>query len=185
MKPLFASLAAALGMLAASGRASAQSGVHDFHADVEVDPTAYVLSGSSLHVGLGWKRARLDLSLYSIAVPGFAAGDDRFDVSYAGYGVKLQYFLFDEQSGGFVGVDSGLARPLVQLKGTSLASRRTEVDAGVNFGWRFDLPAGLYATPWVGVSYTFNRKDVTLGGSTYSTSAVTIFPAVHLGYRFR
>jgi hypothetical protein len=163
----------------------AASWAKDFHADVEVDPTAYVLSGSSLHVGLGWKRVRLDLAVYSIAVPGFALGNEAFDVSYQGYGMKAQYFLFAEQSGGFIGVDSGVTRPLVQLKGTALASRRTEVDAGVNFGWRFDLPAGLYATPWLGVSYTFNRKDVTLGGSTYSGSAVTIFPAVHLGYRFR
>jgi hypothetical protein len=67
----------------------------------------------------------------------------------------------------------------------ALASRQTELEAGINLGWRFDLPARFYATPWVGVSHAFNRKDVTLGGSTYAGSGITVFPAVHLGYRFR
>jgi len=40
------------------------------HADFEVDPTALVLAGHSLHVGSGWKRVRLDLGAFATLVPG-------------------------------------------------------------------------------------------------------------------
>src|SRR5262245_36496062 len=48
-----------------------------FHADVEIDPTAYVLGGYSLHVGLGWRRVRVDLGAFAMTLPGaFVPGDD-------------------------------------------------------------------------------------------------------------
>jgi len=158
----------------------------DFHADFEVDPTAYVLRGYSLHVGLGWKRLRLDLGAFALALPAGLTGNDDFAVAFDGYGAKLQYFLFsDEQRGGFVGVDAGVARPLVQRRGTELHARHTEVMAGVNFGWRFVFLQDFYATAWLGLSRTLNAHDVTLAGSTYEPARYTVFPAVHLGYRFR
>lgn len=154
-----------------------------FHADFEVDPTAYALSGYSLHVGLGWKRLRLDLGAFAMALPDFAKSDDSFEVSFDGFGSKLQYFVLAEQRGLFVGVDAGVARPLVQRG--ELASKDSQYSIGVNAGYRFDLGAHLYATPWLGVSYAFSAEDVTLGGTTYQHDPVTIFPAVHVGYRFR
>ena len=154
-----------------------------FHADFEVDPTAYALSGYSLHVGLGWQRLRLDLGAFAMALPDFAKSDDSFEVSFDGFGSKLQYFVLAEQRGLFVGVDAGVARPLVQRG--ELASKDSQYSIGVNAGYRIDLGAHLYATPWLGVSYAFSAEDVTLGGTTYQQNPVTIFPAVHVGYRFR
>ncbi|MCC6998348.1 MAG: hypothetical protein IT370_27295 [Deltaproteobacteria bacterium] len=154
-----------------------------FHADFEVDPTAYALSGYSLHVGLGWKRLRLDLGAFAMALPDFAKSDDSFEVWFDGFGSKLQYFVLAEQRGLFLGVDAGVARPLVQRG--ELASKDSQYSIGVNAGYRFDLGANLYATPWLGVSYAFSAEDVTLGGTTYAQNPVTIFPAVHVGYRFR
>jgi hypothetical protein len=157
----------------------------DFHADFEVDPTAYVLSGHSLHVGLGWKKLRLDLGAFALALPAAMTGHNDFDVAFDGYGIKLQYFPFAEQRGAFVGLDAGLARPFVRRKGTDLAVRATEYSAGINFGWRFMFFERFYATAWLGISRPLAREPVTLAGSTYQGSAVTFFPAVHLGYRFR
>lgn len=165
---------------AATAQSSSSS---SFHADFEIDPTAYALSGYSLHVGLGWKRLRLDLGAFAMALPDFAKSDDSFEVSFDGFGSKLQYFVLAEQRGLFVGVDAGVARPLVQRG--ELASKDSQYSIGVNAGYRIGLGAHLYATPWLGVSYAFSAEDATLGGTTYEHNPVTIFPAVHVGYRFR
>lgn len=156
-----------------------------FHADAEVDPTAYVFSGFSLHVGLGWKRWRLDVGNYGMKVPEFVHGNSDYDVTFDGYGAKLQYFLTDEQMGGFVGVDWGLNNMYLARKGTDLANKQTQYGVGVDLGWRFGLVGGLYLVPWVGVSYNFNPRDVTLAESTYHSSHWSPFAAIHVGYRFR
>lgn len=57
--------------------------------------------------------------------------------------------------------------------------------AGIDVGWRINLPAGFYLKPWVGFDFTFNPRDVTLGGQTFKGSIFNVFPAIHIGYRFR
>lgn len=152
--------------------------------DVEVDPTAYVLSGYSVHVGVGWTRLRVDLGAFAIAVPRFVHGNDGFSSSVDGLGVKLQYFPFAEEHGGFVGVDAGFNRQLIRLDGTDLAAREEQLSLGAHVGWRFEIGPSFYATPWIGLSYGFNVHDVTLNGQTFRQGPWTVFPAVHLGYRF-
>lgn len=154
------------------------------HLDVEIDPTAYILRGYSLHVGIGWRRLRVDLGAYAMTMPEFMHGNPDFDVSFHGFGVKAQLFPLAEQRGLFVGVDTGLAMPLVQRRDTDLARRGLQVSVGAHIGWRFPIIAGLYVTPWVGVSYSFNAEDVTLANRTYTNNPITVFPAVHIGYRF-
>src|SRR5262249_42230115 len=128
--------------------------------DVEVDPTAYVLSGYSVHVGVGWTRLRVDLGAFAIAVPRFVHGNDGFSSSVDGLGVKLQYFPFAEEHGGFVGVDAGFNRQLIRLDGTDLAAREEQLSLGAHVGWRFEIGPSFYATPWIGLSYGFNVHDV-------------------------
>jgi hypothetical protein len=156
-----------------------------FHGDFEIDPTAYALGGQSLHVGLGWKRVRVDLGAFGLTLPSAAVGNDDFAVAFDGYGVKLQYFLFAEQRGGFVGIDGAVDHTQIERRGTDLARRRTSFSAGVNFGWRFVFAGSFYATPWLGLGHTFNDRPVTLAASTYEPNRLVVFPAVHLGYRFR
>ncbi|MDB4961252.1 MAG: hypothetical protein JWP01_1251 [Myxococcales bacterium] len=170
-------------LLAAAHTAHAQPPVP--HADVEIDPTAYVLEGYSLHVGLGWKQLRVDLGTFAIAVPSAIQTNEAFDVSLQGAGVKLQYFPFAEQRHAFVGVDMIVGRQLVERVGTTMASRDLQVSLGVAAGWRFPIGKQIYATPWIGVTYGSKIDDVHLAGSTYETKRITVFPAVHLGYRFR
>lgn len=156
-----------------------------FHLDVEIDPTAYVFRGYSLHVGLGWKRVRLDLGAFAMAVPHFFQSNDAFDVSFDGFGAKLQYFPFAEQRGAFLGVDAGMAWQLTQRTDSDLAARSAHVSLGVNAGWRFALGDHFYVTPWIGVSRAFGAGNVALGGTTYESNPITVFPAVHVGYRFK
>ncbi len=153
-------------------------------ADIEIDPIAYAFDGFSLHAGIAYKRLRIDLGAYAMSLPGFLNDQDAFDVSFNGYGVKVQYFVFEEQTGGFVGLGTGVSNVLVKRVGTQLADTHTQFSAGANLGWRFDLVGGFYATPWVGFDYTFNPKDVTLAGETFESNPFMIFPTVHLGYRF-
>jgi hypothetical protein len=155
------------------------------HADVEVDPTAYALDGDSIHVGVGTGRFRLDLGSFAEHLPQAFHGHDGFDVSFDGFGVKAQVFLAEDQRGWFAGVDGGVLRILAERRGTDLAERQHVVSAGVHAGYRFELPDGFYVTPWLGVGYDFGGHDVTLGGSTYHPDPISIFPAVHLGFRFR
>lgn len=156
-----------------------------FHADAEVDPTAYVLSGYSLHVGLGHRKTRLDVGNFALTVPRFVHGNDDFDVSFHGYGLKLQQFLFSEQRGAFVGVDVGVLQTVTRLRHTDRAEQHTQVGVGVHGGYRFELGAGFYATTWLGVGRNFGARDVTLDGKTFEKQTWTVFPAVHLGLRFR
>jgi hypothetical protein len=180
----FAPDATAQPALASEGPPAASVTPARLHVDAEVDPTAYVLSGYSLHLGLGWRRVRLDLGAFAMALPGFAVSNDAFDVSFHGFGAKLQVFPFAEQRGGFVGIDSALAWQLAQRSEGDLAATTRQVTLGVNVGWRFMLGEHLYVTPWVGVSRAFGARDVTLAGSTYQPQKVLVFPAIHVGYKF-
>lgn len=155
-----------------------------FHVDAETDPTAFILDGYSLHLGLGYGRLRLDLGVFAMKVPSQIHGNKDFDVSFDGFGAKLHYFVFADQKHLFAGIDTGVNRMLAERKGSDLAVRQEQYGIGAHVGWRIPLPAGFYVTPWVGVSHSFNASDITLGGATFKSNPVTIFPAIHLGYRF-
>ena len=151
-----------------------------WHADVEVDPTAYVLDGSSIHVGIGYDRWRLDAGNFALDMPAFTHTPG-FDVGLTGYGLKLQ--LFPWETGAFVGVDTAVARFAIERDG--MIAHETDVQLGVHAGYRIDIAHGFYATPWLGVGYLFGAHDVALAGRTFHAEPVTVFPAVHLGYQFQ
>jgi hypothetical protein len=155
------------------------------HADAEIDPTAYALAGNSIHVGVGAGHLRVDLGNFAMALPAFAHADDGFDVSFYGYGAKLQYFGRASQRGWFAGVDAGVLRVLARRQGTELTATQLQIGVGVHAGYRISLPAGFYATPWLGVGYDLGADPITLGGGTYKPSKISVFPAIHFGYAFR
>lgn len=174
----------AMGTAHAEPDATPRTDERPAHVDLETDPTAFIMSGYSLHLGLGWKRARLDLGGYGMDLPQFMHGNDGLDVSFYGAGAKLQYFLFAEQKGAFVGVDGGVMRLNVRSTETDASAGATQLGFGVNAGYRIMLPAGFYATPWLGVGYTVNARDLAVGAQTFKSNPATFFPAIHLGYRF-
>jgi hypothetical protein len=164
---------------------ASEKGAARLHLDVEVDPTAYLLNGYSAHLGVGWERLRLDLGAFAADVPRFLHGNAGFSTTFHGYGAKLQLFLAAEQAGPFVGVEGQRAHQQVRLDGTGLSSRQVTWSAGVDAGWRFTLGRRLYLTPWVGLQYSPGARDVTLDGRTFRSHAWTVYPAVHVGYRFQ
>ncbi|MCE9578335.1 MAG: hypothetical protein K8W52_34730 [Deltaproteobacteria bacterium] len=183
--PALASPDAAADAAPATAPAATLHGPRELHADAEIDPTAYALAGNSIHVGIGYRHLRVDLGNFAMALPAFAHADDGFDVSFTGYGAKLQYFGSAAQRGWFAGIDAGVLKLDARRQGTDLAGHQVQIGAGVHAGYRIALPAGFYATPWLGVGYNFNTSPITLGGSTYTPSKFSVFPAVHLGYQFR
>jgi len=179
------SLATLLALVTTSTVALAEPASPALRADVEVDPTAYVLDGYSVHAGIERGRWRLDLGAFALALPASIHGNDGFSASFDGFGAKLQYFVFAEGEGGFVGVDASMTRLLVQLDGSDDASRQRQVGVGVNLGWRFPITHGVYATPWLGLGRTVSGNgDGMLGGRTFTMTPWTVFPAVHVGRRF-
>lgn len=181
---LATSAIAAPASAAESAARTAKPASSGLHLDLETDPTAFVFRGYSLHAGVGYDHLRLDVGAYAMDLPGFMESNKGFESSFRGAGAKLQLFLFDEQKGGFVGIDSGISHLRVDLAGTDHHASQNQVSTGVNLGWRFALPYGLYATPWLGISYSFGANEMTVDGNGYHPNAVTFFPAVHVGYRF-
>ena len=159
--------------------------VRDLALDLEVDPTAYVMSGYSVHAGIGWKRFRVDLGTFAMDLPEFLHGNEGFEASFAGAGVKLQYFPLAAQRGLFVDVGLGVTRREVTLVETGTTRRDTAASIGASIGYRFTLPHGFYATPWIGANVDLEDGHLMVDGRTFSTPSVTPFAAIHLGYRFR
>lgn len=153
--------------------------------DVEIDPTAYALRGHSVHAGLGWEHLRVDLGAFAMEVPRFAGGTEGFTTSFSGFGAKAQWFLREGLAGPFLGVSAGVSSALVQRDGTELAARRRLVGLGAHVGWRLDLGDAFYVTPWIGVDRNLGSRDVVLDGRTAKGLPWSVFPAVHVGYRFR
>lgn len=176
------SLLAALSLAAHAGPVATDDPA--LHADVEIDPTAYALDGNSLHVGLARGALRLDLGNFGLALPS-ALVDDGFAARFDGFGAKLQWFPRTPQRGLFVGADAAVGRVQIERRSTHVVAHDRQVGLGVHVGYRVDLPARLYVTPWIGVSYQAGASDVTLDGATYHARAISVFPAVHVGYRLR
>lgn len=189
-----------LGLLAGAGwvsvgnaRASVSGAVADapraagaeWHADVEVDPTAYIFNGNSLHVGLGYARWRLDLGNFGMDVPAFAEPNHGFAASGNGYGLKFQLFPFAEQTGVVVGIDAAVARMNIRQSSSGVALNQTQLAAGVNAGYRWHLPASFYVTAWLGLSYSFGARDLSFAGADYEMNPWRVFPAIHVGYQLR
>lgn len=163
----------------------ARSATSALHVDAETDPTAFALSGYSLHLGLGHRAWRLDLGAFAMDIPQFVHGNSDFDTSFSGFGAKLQHFPFEDRAKLFIGLDASLNRVLVERHNVDLAVRQHQPSVGVNLGYRVMLPAEFYVTPWIGVGRVFNARDVSLGDKTFAMAAYSVFPAIHLGRRFQ
>jgi hypothetical protein len=175
-------VAAVLALLAL---ATTTAAAEPLEGDVEIDPTAYALSGHSLHAGIARGHWRVDLGNFGLEMPRAIHGNDAFDASFTGYGAKLQYFARASRTGWFAGVDAAVATTHARLRGTDLTASDTSFAVGVHGGYRVALPANLYATLWLGVGYNAGARDLVLEGKRFEAMPVNVFPAVHLGYRFR
>jgi hypothetical protein len=172
----------ALGVLASSSlvappRAAAQ-------VEIEIDPLAYAFNGFSLHVAKVLGNVRVNVGTFGIDVPRFLHSNDEWDATMRGMGVKFDY-LGASIDGFFVGADAGYMRMKYSPEGDPRDVRRDEIGFGMRTGYRLPIGrSGLYIAPWVGVQYSFNGDDVVLDGSAFERRPLTIFPTVHIGWRF-
>lgn len=152
-------------------------------ADIELDPLAYALGGTSVHVGIHEGHIRGDLGAFSLDVPEAFHGNEGFALSMAGAGAKVDYFPFSKRSGFFAGVEASFAKTTVIEEESRSAVRRTNLNLGVRAGYRIDLTDALFLSPWVGVGYA-TGDDVLIAGKTFKHTHLTLFPTVHVGYKF-
>ena len=176
----------ACAMLSISGPLAAQEEPSGFHADAEIDPLSYATGGHSVHVGVGYRRIRVDFSAFALDYPGFLEPTDGLQSSMNGFGIKVQVFPFWEQRGGFIGVQAELTHTLLLSERSTAAWRGRSASVAINVGWRFMLLADLYVSPWLLFSYDLAEHDVQLDGLSYHSGGLNApFPVLHIGYRFR
>jgi len=154
--------------------------------EAEADPTAYALKGFSVHAGhpMFDRRARLQLGAFGAQTPEWIHGNSGFTEDSRGVTLKFDYFPLRPLSGLFVGADSNYARVRYELDQTHERTYRNLVGVGPRLGYRFNVGRHLYISPWVSVDYQFNARDVTIAGKIFHQSSYSVFPAVHLGWRF-
>jgi hypothetical protein len=153
--------------------------------DVEIDPIAFAFAGHSLHVGLGWRRFRLDLGTFAADVPEFLHEEDDLDIRVDGFGSKLDAYWRTDRTGPFAGIEVNASQSGVTDTRTGIFDRQAQLSAGVRLGWRIPLPASFYATPWVGFDVSTGSGDRHVGARTYQQSAFSVFPTIHVGRVFR
>jgi hypothetical protein len=152
--------------------------------EVEVDPIAYAASGFSLHVAKVLGPMRLNLGAFGADVPSWMHGNEGWTSTMRGAGVKVDY-VGAPSAGFFVGAEGGYMRMDYRLLREGENVKRDVVGVGLRGGYRLPLGGrGLYIAPWVGVGYNFDGPAVEVGGEEFERSPISIFPTVHIGWRF-
>lgn len=157
--------------------------------EVEADPIAFIFNGYSFHLGYTMGHLRFDAGVFGIKQPNFALENKLFSVFSSGGGVKVDYLLRPNR-GLFVGLQSDYATDKIGLKASGGTQSVSGVTLGLRTGYRFMFGKkehqfkGLYLVPWVGLIHSLNPSVVTKGAHNYTQSQWSVFPTIHLGYRF-
>jgi hypothetical protein len=151
---------------------------------IETDPLAFALKGYSLHVARETGAYRFSVGAFAADVPEWVHGNEGFESSVRGVGLKLHHYLSPSRTGTFVGAELSSVRTRIERTDLSQAVFRDSVNIGVEAGYRYELGRGFYATPWIAVSYDLDAADVPVGDRVFKWRAAGGFAAIHLGYRF-
>jgi hypothetical protein len=152
--------------------------------DVEVDPIAYALSGYSAHLGVTWKRLRLDVGVFALEIPETLHGTDGVDVWGHGFGAKLDYYITQRDTGLFAGVQLSRMTEKLTDRATMEEHSASHITIGARIGYRYEFGRGFYVLPWLGVDVSMSSRDQRVADKSYEPGAVLLFPTVHLGKRF-
>lgn len=157
--------------------------------EVEADPIAFIFKGYSFHLGFTMGHLRFDAGVFGIKQPNFALENKLFTVFSSGGGIKVDYLL-RRNRGLFIGLQSDYATDKIGLKSGGDTQPVSGLTLGLRTGYRFMFGKeerqfkGLYLVPWVGLIHSLNPSIITKSGQNYTQSQWSIFPTVHLGYRF-
>lgn len=162
------------------------SGIAHAQWEVEADPTAYALKGFSAHIGhpIFGRKVRVQLGAFGAETPEWVHGNSGFTEDSKGATFKLDYFPMRPFAGLFFGADSNYSRVRYELDETHQRAYRNLAGLGPRVGYRCNLGTHFYISPWVSVAYQFNARDVTIAARTFHEHKYSVFPAVHLGWRF-
>jgi hypothetical protein len=183
-RPIFGGrcIATAIGALLVCGNTVAQE--EKLGWDAEVDPTAYVLGGYSVHLGINVGHVRYDFGVYQADEPSWLTGNGSFDVSMRGVGVKVQYYPDTKHTGWFAGLSAGPSRETIEERVTGTRLSRTLSGVGIEAGYRLPFNDRFYATPWVGMDYMPQAHDIVFSNHVFADRQWMPFAAVHFGYHF-
>jgi hypothetical protein len=151
---------------------------------LETDPLAFALQGYSLHVARESGPYRLSAGVFAADVPEWMHGNEGFESSVRGVGIKFHRYLSPSRSGAFVGAELSSVRTRIERTDLSQAAFRDSLNIGVEAGYRHELGHGFYVTPWVALSHDLDAADVPVGDRVFKWRAAGGFAALHLGYRF-
>ena len=155
--------------------------------EIEIDPIAFALEGQSYHVAIAGEASRFDVGVFGLELPD-DSDNPNYTVSFDGFGVKWDY-TGDCIDGLFWGVqasqiDIGFEFNNPNSGAPKEGTTRTTNTYGNRFGYRTGKE-GLYVTPWIGFDRVEPYDNVVLGGGQkYNQDSVTVFPTIHLGFRF-
>lgn len=178
-----------IGLLVTSLQSNAQRLPSSDRFEVEADPIAFILNGYSFHAGYTMGHLRFDAGVFGIKQPDFALENKLFSVFSSGGGIKVDYLL-RRNRGLFFGLQSDYVTDKIGLKSEDDTRSVSGMTLGLRTGYRFMFGKkerqfkGLYLVPWVGLIHSLNPSVVTKGGQTYTQASWSIFPTIHLGYRF-
>ena len=168
---------------ASVGVAPAQQTVR--HVDLEVEPLAYAFGGAGGHVGLRVGDWKYEVEAFGLEVPASLHGNDSFTASPLGVEFHAEHLFGDGPGGFYAGPEAGLVRLDLTHTASGTTERHTRYSVGVRGGYTWYPGLGdLYLSPVVGVSYTLNGEDVTIGGDTFESAPLGPWGTIGIGWSF-
>ncbi len=172
-------------LLFASAHPSAAQPDTDRHLDLKVEPVSYILEGGGGHVGFQVGRWNYTLEGFGLNLPEGLHGNDGFEASMMGAEIHAEHFFGGGPGGFYAGPEAGVVQFDITHDASGITERRTRYSVGLRAGYRWYTGLGnLFISPVVGVSYTLNGDDVTIGRDTFESAPIGPWGTVGIGWSF-
>ena len=150
-----------------------------------MEPLAYAFGGAGGHIGLQVGDWKYEVEVFGLEVPQSLHGNDNFTASPLGVGFHFERLFGSDPGGFYAGPEVGVVRLDLthDASGTSEHHARYSVGGRGGYTWYPGL-GNLYVSPVVGVSYTLNGEDMTVGGDTFESAPVSLWGTVGIGWIF-